>query len=148
MGMSRTNPRGARRAAMLAVAGALLAPPLPAGAESPSAAPAEAYQCRGNEPFWALDLAGTHGQWRTPEAPKPLPLSGTLQRLDWSRPVLAVWRGDGRRLDGHPGDLVAMISHETCPDTMADRIWPATARLSLPGGAVLLGCCAPGSSLP
>jgi hypothetical protein len=45
-----------------------------------------------------------------------------------------------------PGELVAIVSAEACRDTMADRRFPMTARLSLPDGRLLLGCCRPAAA--
>lgn len=98
---------------------------------------ATAFVCRGNEPFWGLDIENGLARWRTPEESGRL-LDGRLTALDWSRPGLTVWRGRGAE---EAGDLVAMIADEACPDSMADYDWQATARLSLADGAVVLGCC-------
>lgn len=103
-------------------------------------APAIRLSCRGNEPFWALELDGAVARTSSPGAEWPVEatLVGTTRVLDWAEPVQVVWRGGPPM--GEPTVFVAR--NETCLDTMADRppfAWSITR--ILPGGQVSLGCC-------
>ncbi len=104
-----------------------------------------AFNCRGNEPFWTLEIDGTAAVYSrltgvTP--PKDHPLQGTLQARDFLRPPLFAWRGRGELASG---DVVAMITGERCLDTMSDgegqSAFDYTVRVSMPAGELLTGCC-------
>jgi len=92
------------------------------------------YECNGNEPFWGLAIDGEHAGWATPEEPEGRRLEGTYQRLDYAG--LFAWRGPFGE-----ADLVAIVTDQSCSDTMADRDYPFRVTVSLPDGSVVLGCC-------
>jgi heat shock protein HslJ len=111
--------------------GIVLASVLPAVAADPP------LMCFGNEPSWglALEQPGT-AQLRLPDAP-PAEYQGTDTRLEPLRE--RVWRG---RLAGGAGsDLVAFLREAECSDGMSDVKHPVVARVSLPDGRFLAGCC-------
>jgi uncharacterized membrane protein len=97
--------------------------------------------CRGNEPFWQLQIDGATAIYqRLGDA--AIELAGSETPLDYlPRPEL-VWRGRAATLGG---DLVAWITEESCLDTMSDRegasAFSHRIRISLPAGEVLVGCC-------
>jgi len=107
--------------------------------------PVSRFECRGNEPFWQLKINGDVAEYSrftgTP-ATKPHALSGTLKSLAYLRPPLFVWRGQS--VDAS-GDVVAFIENRKCLDTMSDQEGQSkfdyTARISMPDGEVLFGCC-------
>jgi heat shock protein HslJ len=93
--------------------------------------------CFGNEPSWglALDAPGA-ARLLLPDAP-PAVYQGTDTRLDPLREQ--VWRG---RLAGGAGaDLVAFLRQADCSDGMSSVTHPVVARVSLPDGRFLAGCC-------
>ena len=111
--------------------GIVLASVLPAVAADPP------LMCFGNEPSWglALEQPGT-AQLRLPDAP-PAAYQGTDTRLEPLRE--RVWRG---RLAGGAGsDLVAFLREAECSDGMSNVKHPVVARVSLPDGRFLAGCC-------
>jgi uncharacterized lipoprotein YbaY len=98
--------------------------------------------CRGNEPFWNLELQGAQAHFSSMAGgwPSGGDFAGALDLLDWARPAQFVWRG-GPPL-GEP--LVAVGRVERCFDTMADRpASPWSVTLVMPGGGTALGCCEP-----
>jgi len=110
--------------------GVVLASVFPAAADPP-------LMCFGNEPSWglALEQPGT-AQLMLPDAP-PTAYEGTDTRLEPLRE--RVWRG---RLAGGTGsDLVAFLREAECSDGMSDVKHPVVARVSLPDGRFLVGCC-------
>ena len=106
------------------------APPAPGPAPAPAVSPAEAtpdatpaqpagdqvpraFLCRGNEPFWALDISGGTALLKTPEAEIEL-----LGELKASAGGSFAFRGAP---DGSPEDEVsALVAPGQCFDTMAD----------------------------
>jgi uncharacterized membrane protein len=101
--------------------------------------------CRGHEPEWNLRVEGPSATLATlgSQGLVQTGFAGRLQELGWGRPPFFVYRG---RADASGPDLVAVITRETCLDTMADAAedggaTPYTARVSLPGAEVRLGCC-------
>lgn len=115
-----------------------------------TAAPLESAEpvlvCRGHEPEWSLRIDGSAATLATLGATGlgQTAFSGRLQELGWARPPFFVYRG---RAEASGADLVAVITREACLDTMADTAEGGgasdhTARVSLPGGEVRLGCCA------
>jgi uncharacterized membrane protein len=97
--------------------------------------------CRGNEPFWQLQIDGSTATYQRLGDPA-IELAGVPTPLDYlPRPEL-VWHGRAAPLDG---DLVARITVEPCLDTMSDRkgstAFSHRIRISMPGGEVLTGCC-------
>jgi heat shock protein HslJ len=111
--------------------GILLASVLPAMAADPP------LMCFGNEPSWglALDTPGT-ARLILPDAP-PAEYQGTETRIA-PLPERA-WRGAPR--GGRGADLVAFLRDAECSDGMSDGKHPVVARVSLPDGRFLAGCC-------
>jgi heat shock protein HslJ len=111
--------------------GVVLASVLPAVAADPP------LMCFGNEPSWglALEQPGT-AQLILPDAP-PAAYQGTDTRLEPLRE--RVWRG--RLVGGAGPDLVAFLREADCSDSMSDVRHPVVARVSLPDGRFLAGCC-------
>jgi heat shock protein HslJ/uncharacterized lipoprotein NlpE involved in copper resistance len=106
-----------------------------AGAAQPTADGA-ASRCFGNEPSWSLELAAS-GEVRFTEPGKPtLEYRGSETRIAALREL--VWRGARA---GGGGEIVAFLSEEACSDGMSDSHHPVTARVSLPDGRFLAGCC-------
>jgi heat shock protein HslJ len=111
--------------------GVVLASVLPAGAADPP------LMCFGNEPSWglALDTPGT-ARLMLPDVP-PAEYRGTETRIA-PLPERA-WRGTPSR--GGGADLVAFLRDTECSDGMSDLKHPVVARVSLPDGRFLAGCC-------
>ena len=110
----------------------------------PARAQDAAFACRGNEPFWNLQIDGAaalHGRL----GETPTTLAGAATALDYLRPPELVWRGRG---EDETHDLVAWIVEARCQDTMSDSEgqteFSHAVRVSLPDGQVLVGCCSPG----
>jgi uncharacterized membrane protein/invasion protein IalB len=114
--------------------------PPPAAGEMP-----KAFTCTGNEPFWRLDIDNGRAEYSRLGGAEKQALAGRAQTLDFLRPRLTVWRGAA---SGVAKDLVAFVSEERCADTMADKTSPYSARISLPDGEVLAGCCRTGAQRP
>lgn len=90
--------------------------------------------CFGTEPFWNVDLAEPgRARYSRPEG-APAVFRGAERAS--SIPGERHWRGRGRA-----GDLVVFITEGACSDGMSDTTHPATARVSLPDGTFLKGCC-------
>jgi heat shock protein HslJ len=90
--------------------------------------------CFGTEPFWNVDLTEPgRARYSRPEG-APAVFRGA-ERATATRGERH-WRGRGRS-----GDLVVFISEGACSDGMSDTTHPATARVSLPDGTFLKGCC-------
>lgn len=91
--------------------------------------------CFGNEPSWGVNLTtpGT-ALFSTPDE-DPVAFQGSATRNE----VLAesVWRGSS----GVDGDLVVLLRDAACSDGMSDTVHPLVARISLPDGRFLAGCC-------
>jgi len=93
--------------------------------------------CFGNEPFWgvALDEPGV-ARLTFPDAPA-VSYRGSETRLahlgEW------IWRG--KPVAGNGGELVAFLRESACSDGMSDAKHPVAARVSLPDGRFLAGCC-------
>lgn len=116
-------------AAVLSFAAACAAPPpvqTPAG---------EHFQCRGNEPFWALGLTGPNAVLETPGDPDVITTQAS--GVEKHGEVWMIWRG---KLPGW-GDTAAFITPAQCEDSMSGRPSPYRAILSLPTGEVHHGCC-------
>jgi heat shock protein HslJ len=91
--------------------------------------------CFGNEPSWSVQLT-TPGVARVMiPGEEPAVFRGGVVRDEVLRESL--WRGSpmaGR-------DLVVFLREGACSDTMSDTKHPVTARVSLPDGRFLAGCC-------
>jgi uncharacterized membrane protein len=117
-----------------------------AGRVSVSGEPSGKLVCGGHEPEWSLRIDGSTATLATigDAGPTHTRFDGRLQQTA-ETPTAFVYRGKA----ASPGDdLVAVITSETCTDTMADPSEgagrrPYTARVSLPDGATRLGCCSP-----
>jgi heat shock protein HslJ len=97
-------------------------------------APPKPLVCFGTEPFWNVDLTEPgRARYSRPEG-APAVFRGAERST--SIPGERHWRGRGRS-----GDLVVVISEGACSDGMSDTAHPATARVSLPDGTFLKGCC-------
>ncbi len=107
-----------------------LLPALAAASEPP-------LTCFGNEPSWGLHFAGPEAaRLLLPDRPS-LELKGRETRLEPGGD--RAWRG--RRAAGGGRDVVAFLSPSACSDGMSDTKHPVTARVSLPDGRLLAGCC-------
>lgn len=121
------------------------APPPPPMAAAGDAAPdadagalpkvPRAFLCRGNEPFWSLDITADRALLKTPDAEAEL--AGALVHGE----------GDGFRFDGAPEGspaetVAATIAPGQCFDTMADGpAFPFAAQVRFGGEAPVNGCC-------
>lgn len=142
---------------LLALLSACKAPPAPPepGAEAapapaqtqpaapPEAAPVDAspdqvpraFLCRGNEPFWALDIHAGGALLKTPDAETEL-----LGELKANNGGSFAFRGAP---DGSPEEAVsALVAPGQCFDTMADGpAMPFSVQASFADGVVASGCC-------
>jgi heat shock protein HslJ len=114
---------------LLLLASALHA--LPASAAEPRLV------CFGNEPSWSLRFdGGGRATLAFPDG-KPVEYRGRETRLDFLKE--RAWRGSPA---GDPKAVaVAFLREATCSDTMSDTAHPVSARVSLPDGRLLAGCC-------
>ena len=110
---------------------ALMASALPASAEDPQLI------CFGNEPSWGLEFAGRSSARLILPDQRPMYYRGSETRLDFLKE--RAWRG--KVAGGKGGNLVAFLRESVCSDTMSDVKHPVTARVSLPDGRFLAGCC-------
>jgi uncharacterized membrane protein len=108
--------------------------PAASGAALPGQVP-RAFLCRGNEPFWALEINGGGALLKTPEA--EIALLGELRANSGGS---FAFRGAP---DGSPEDEVsALITPGQCFDTMADGpASPFSVQASFDDGVVASGCC-------
>ena len=107
----------------------------PPPAEAGVATVPRAFVCRGNEPFWLLDISADRALLKTPEAETEL--AGGLMAADGGS-----FRFTGAP-DGSPAESVAaLITPGQCFDTMADGpAYPFSAQASFAGGEPVDGCC-------
>ncbi|MBS1111568.1 MAG: heat shock protein [Anaeromyxobacteraceae bacterium] len=93
--------------------------------------------CFGNEPSWGLALERP-GEARLILFDEP---PAEYRGADTHIPHLRerAWRG--KREDGQGSDLVAFLRQADCSDGMSDVTHPVVARVSLPDGRFLAGCC-------
>jgi heat shock protein HslJ len=110
---------------------ALLASALPASAEDPQLI------CFGNEPSWGLEFSGRSSARLLLPDQRPVYFRGSETRLDALKE--SAWRG--KAAGGKGGNLVAFRREAVCSDGMSDVKHPFTARVSLPDGRFLAGCC-------
>ena len=103
----------------------------------PGAAQDQPLICFGNEPSWSVDLTQRGvARFATPHTDR-VEYRGSASRID---PLAErVWRGAPAA--GKGGDLVVFLRDGACSDTMSDTVHPVNARVSLPGGRFLAGCC-------
>lgn len=93
--------------------------------------------CFGNEPSWGLSFTA-HGPARLELADSgAVEYRGRETRLEAQKE--RAWRG--RPTSGRTGELVAFLTDATCSDGMSEVQHPVTARVSLPNGRLLVGCC-------
>jgi heat shock protein HslJ len=93
--------------------------------------------CLGNEPSWGLHFTGQGGARLLLPDQKPAEYQGRETRLD----VLGEWAWRGTIPAGKGGEVVAFVRESTCSDGMSDTKHPMVARVSLPDGRLLAGCC-------
>ena len=124
------------------------APPAPAPETAPApeaappdvaAAPAEqvprAFLCRGNEPFWALDVVVDGGVLKTPYAETAL--AGELRATEGG-----AYAFRGAPADQPEASVAAVIAPAQCFDTMADGpAMPYSAVVEFADGTQGSGCC-------
>ncbi len=93
--------------------------------------------CRGNEPFWSLEISGERAVLQTPESQKESAqvFTGAGSR-DESGAL--IWEGAG-----DAGKVRICIEERECRDTMSDETPPTpfSAIATLPNGAEGPGCC-------
>lgn len=100
-----------------------------------AAADGRRLMCFGTEPFWSVALTEPGAAQFTTMDGESVLYNGAATRLEYLGET--VWRGspaDGR-------DLVVWLQDSECSDTMSDTRHPVTARVSLPDGRFLAGCC-------
>jgi uncharacterized membrane protein len=104
--------------------------------------PRVGFDCRGNEPFWNLELSGQRARLNLLGEAEEQTFRGEPQGLEYLRPPLVLWRG---RSQAGVRDLIAFVTRESCRDTMAEEgeggRFSHAVRVSLPDGRVLAGCC-------
>jgi heat shock protein HslJ len=102
---------------------------------APASAQQQPLMCFGTEPFWSVDLgeAGV-ARFSTPDQ-ETVTYTGTATHIEHLGETL--WRGS----PGEGGDLVVWMQDAACSDNMSDTQHPVIARVSLPGGRFLAGCC-------
>jgi len=102
-------------------------------------------QCRGNEPFWSVEVNGDSAiSSRLGVEPQEQPFEGSVHTLDYLQPPWLVWRGFNV-VDGEAGGeaLVMTLRREACHDTMADGPpMDYRAVVVYPDASVVTGCCA------
>lgn len=92
--------------------------------------------CFGNEPSWSVDLTQQGvARFAVPDG-SSTEYGGSLARKEWLGE--SVWRGEP---DGGGGALVVFLRDGECSDGMSDARHPVSARVSLPDGRFLAGCC-------
>ena len=93
--------------------------------------------CFGNEPSWSLQFnQGGRARLMLPDQ-KPAEYRGRETRLEPLKEQ--AWRG--KPASGKGGVAVAFLRESACSDGMSDTNHPVTARVSLPDGRLLAGCC-------
>lgn len=93
--------------------------------------------CFGNEPSWSLTFAEPGvARLALPDEPA-VDYRGSATRLDALKE--RAWRGKAGQ--GAGGELVAFLRESSCSDGMSETKHPQSARVSLPDGRFLAGCC-------
>lgn len=117
--------------------------PIEVGGETRAVATADAathttaaFSARGNEPFWAVDVAGTTAIYKTPENQRGRAV--LVNRLTFAQGVEYVGV-----LNGRPFTL--NIRGAACQDSMSGEKFPMTARLTTSGRSVT-GCAGPATA--
>lgn len=106
-----------------------------AGSATQAAASDQPLICFGNEPSWSVELNEPGvARFATPDT-DPVEYRGGATRAEHLGE--SVFRGSA----GAGGDLVMWLRDAACSDGMSDTQHPVTARLSLPDGRFLTGCC-------
>lgn len=110
---------------------------------APPAQPIVAQQlsCRGEEPFWKLDVTRTTGvlQRTGGKARQVVEFRGEFAAVASVAPPSLVWRGDSTHL---PNDtVVAVLREEACRSTLADAPLAWRGIVSVRAGETLAGCC-------
>jgi uncharacterized membrane protein len=133
------------------------AAPKPVATQSAAARPAAAttvarkrtkavtqFACRGNEPAWSLVIDRDTARYLALQGSEPqaVPLKGKLKVTGEGRTPDVDWRGKSD--DG--GSYKVLIQEQACADTMADAgegqgTFAYRARLTLPNGKLVQGCC-------
>lgn len=115
------------------VAEAPAATPAPAGA--PAGQVPHAFLCRGNEPFWSLDISARSALLKTPET--EIALTGELKATS-----TGAYTFRGADEDDAATAVEALITPGQCFDTMADGpASPYNAVAMLADGREGSGCC-------
>jgi heat shock protein HslJ/uncharacterized membrane protein len=103
----------------------------------PAAAAEPRLVCFGAEPSWSLRFdGGGRATLAFPDG-KPVEFQGRETRLDFLKE--RAWRGTPA--GDAKGVVVAFLRESACSDTMSDTLHPLSARVSLPDGRLLAGCC-------
>lgn len=117
--------------------------PIETGAELKSVSTAEpttyntaAFSARGNEPFWAVDVAGSTAIYKTPDNQKGRAIR--VNRLAFAQGVEYVGVHAGR-------PFVLNIRAAACQDNMSGENFPFTARLTVSGQSNA-GCAGPATA--
>ncbi|MDQ1899291.1 hypothetical protein RAH32_02380 [Paracoccus sp. WLY502] len=95
-----------------------------------------AFSARGNEPFWAVDAAGSTAVYKTPDNQNGRPIR--VNRLNFAQGVEYVGVHAGR-------PFVLNIRATECQDSMSGQDFPFTARLTV-SGRTETGCAGPASA--
>jgi len=101
----------------------------------PGAAQERPRICFGNEPSWGVDLTTPASARLSFPGAEGVAYRGAIVRNEPIRE--GIWRGTssaGR-------DLVVFLRDGACSDGMSDTTHPVSARVSLPDGRFLAGCC-------
>lgn len=117
--------------------------PIETGAEVRPVSTAEAatyntaaFSARGNEPFWAVDVAGSTAIYKTPDNQRGRPIR--VNRLNFAQGVEYVGVHAGR-------PFVLNIRATECQDSMSGQDFPFTARLTVSGSSNT-GCAGPATA--
>lgn len=92
--------------------------------------------CYGSEPTWRLDLTGAEARLAA-SGEEEKAYAGRYTSLDPLK--VHAWRG--RPAPGTEGEIVSIVTEESCNDGMSDQRRPYAARISLPDGRLFAGCC-------
>jgi uncharacterized membrane protein len=99
---------------------------------------AQTFNCRGEEPFWHVELTGSSAKLSQPGSAAQT-FKGEMKNLSYLKPPWIVWRGTA---GGLTEPLVLVMRQEQCHSTMADGpAMPYRAILSLRPGEAATGCC-------